>query len=296
MTLMDTMLLDTCVWLDTATSSEGEFLLSELAKLLDEGAVRLLLPEIVVAEVNRHKGTIADRHANSLRGRLKDAKEIVRLISSSPIKESVIHEIEEVRKAILERKEGWSTMVRKIEELLEHGAAVRLPTTDEVLLRAAQRGIEKRAPFNSGKNSTADAVIWEWFVHHVVCHDASLSSDRLIFVTHNTTEFSNRTDKRRPHPDLIHLFTTTAAVYCTNLAEALNSIRPGLVPAAVVDRLADERDAYPQCPHCYEGFLLPLGYERLPEGLVWHMRCENCGSKFSPLPDDHADARPDGRD
>lgn len=83
----------------------------------------------------------------------------------------------------------------EVRDLLEAGRAVVPGTT--VLQRVVVRGLEKRAPFHHAKNSVADAVLIEVY-HSVAAGKLADPADHYGFVTHNTKDFSDPKDHRRP--------------------------------------------------------------------------------------------------
>ena len=98
---------------------------------------------------------------------------------------------------------------REIAELLSHGKTLK-PTNAE-RARVVQRGLEKRAPFSSGKNSVADALLIELYATQLKRADPD---DVYCFVTSNYRDFSVPDgDHRQPHPDLAALFTGPQSRY-----------------------------------------------------------------------------------
>jgi hypothetical protein len=112
--------------------------------------------------------------------------------------------------------------IKRIEGLFAAGRIIE--TSDAVKLRAAQRALDKRAPFHRDKNSIGDAVLIE------VYRDALAeggNSDGFGFVTHNKHDFSDMAvDEREPHPDLAELFTSENSNYSLAVGEVLNDYAP----------------------------------------------------------------------
>jgi PIN domain len=99
-------------------------------------------------------------------------------------------------------------------------AATVIETGDGVKLRAAQRAIDKRAPFHRDKNSIGDAILIE--IYRDVLSGVSEGA-KYAFVTHNKHDFSNMVgDEREPHPDLIDLFLPENSTYSLSVGEVLN--------------------------------------------------------------------------
>jgi PIN domain len=82
--------------------------------------------------------------------------------------------------------EAAATSVARIEKLLAWGE--QIATNDALKLRAAQRAIDRKAPFHKPKNSINDAILFEMYVDAL--HTRTRERTRYAFVTHNTDDFS----------------------------------------------------------------------------------------------------------
>ena len=112
-----------------------------------------------------------------------------------------------------------------IEKLL--AASPITETSEAVSLRAAQRAIDKKAPFHRDKNAMADAILIEMYSDCV--REKASSGVPFAFITHNKSEFSSENNHRTPHPDIAFLFSRIKSLYFINLAEALRRVEPSLV-------------------------------------------------------------------
>ena len=102
----------------------------------------------------------------------------------------------------------------RIEKLLT--AALIIETSERVRLCAAQRAVEKKAPFHHDKNAMADAILIETYADCV--RDKSASGVRFAFVTHNKRDFSiEHGSHKMPHPDFGDLFSRVKSLYFINL-------------------------------------------------------------------------------
>ena len=98
---------------------------------------------------------------------------------------------------------------REIDELLQDGTILE-PTQPEYV-RAVQRGLDKRAPFTSDKNSVADALLVEIYASQI---SGIGRPDVYAFVTSNYRDFSAPNgDRCQPHPDLAGLFDCARSRY-----------------------------------------------------------------------------------
>jgi hypothetical protein len=97
-------------------------------------------------------------------------------------------------------------------------------TSESLKLRAAQRAIDKRAPFHRQRNGIDDAIIIE------VYGDATnerRASTRFAFVSHNTKDFSHPGDNTKlPHSDIAPMFSKVRSLYFITLGEALRRVDP----------------------------------------------------------------------
>jgi PIN domain len=75
--------------------------------------------------------------------------------------------------------------IGRIEKLFNSAHVVEVP--DDVKLRAAQRAIDRRAPFHRQRNGIDDAILTETYADLV---KSRKPGDRFAFVTHNTKDFS----------------------------------------------------------------------------------------------------------
>ena len=114
----------------------------------------------------------------------------------------------------------------RIEKLLTESPVIEL--SEAVKLRAAQRALERKAPFHHDKNSMADAIIIETYADRI--RDKRMPGARFAFVTHNKSDFSIENGNHKiPHPDFASIFSRIKSLYFINLPEALRRVEPSLV-------------------------------------------------------------------
>lgn len=165
--------------------------------------------------------------------------------------------------------------------LVESDKATRLETStssEALRARAVSRALAKTAPFHRNNNSAADALIIEAAL-------AFAKVDRhgqpFLLLTHNTDDFSDPKDTRKPHPDLAPEFTTHRIGYMTNAGAMLHEVQAGLIAPEVVERV--ERVMASNTPDegaCRSCGALARGHWRRSQyggGLSWHMTCGSCG-------------------
>lgn len=221
------MLIDTCVWLDLAKDPKQVPVFGVVEELLRLGMVSLIVPRVVLDEFRRNRERIAKETAKSLSTHFRLVKEAVGKIGGDKKKMRVVlsHLDDVDHKIPIIGGEAVGTLDR-IEKLLT--ASPIIETSEAVRLRAAQRAIEKKAPFHHDKNAMADAILIETYADCV--RDKAASGVCFAFVTHNKSDFSiQHGNHKMPHPDFASLFSRIKSLYFINLPEALRRVEPSLV-------------------------------------------------------------------
>jgi hypothetical protein len=216
------LLVDTCVWLDMAKDYRHQPTLAALEQMVEAQEVSLILPKQSVDEFARNKDRIIKESGRSIGSTFKRVKEAVRQFGKPKGREEVLASLDDVDHRITFLGEAMHDSVRRIEKLF---STARIIEADEsVKLRAAQRAIEKRAPFHKEKNSIGDAILIE--VYRDVLSSGRKEAE-YAFVTHNKHDFSNMaSDEREPHPDVADLFFAKNSSYSLAIGEVLNQYAP----------------------------------------------------------------------
>ncbi len=227
---MFNILVDTCVWLDVAKDPEQRPLLSVLQELINQKEVRLIVPRIVLTEIARNKSRIVEESGRSMSSVLKRAKEAVEKFGKPEKRKEALELLNDVDHKLPTFGESVNASIGQVETLLASGSVVEI--SDSVKIRAAERAIDKRAPFHRQRNSIDDAILIEVYADEV----AAGTRDRFAFVTHNVKDFSDPTgDNNAPHPDLAPLFTKTKSRYFIKLSETVQSLRSELVTGLMLE-------------------------------------------------------------
>ncbi len=196
--------------------------------MIDGGEVSLALPRQAVDEFARNKDRIIKESGKSLGSTFKRVKDAVRQLGRAEGKDEVLATLDDVDHRITILGEAVNESIQRIETIFSCSAVIE--STDAVKLRAAQRAIDKKAPFHKDKNSIGDAILIEFYRNIL-----AIRSDDAIyaFVTHNKHDFSNMAvDERQPHPDLAELFADAKSIYALALGEVLNRYAPELMEEA----------------------------------------------------------------
>jgi hypothetical protein len=220
------ILIDTCVWLDLAKDRRQETLLTSLETLVNEGEVSLIMPEIILTEFARNKSRIIEESSRSLSSTLKHARNILWKLGEGKGKRLALEHLAEIDHKLPRLGESAVTSIGRIEELFKSAQVIE--TSESVKLRAAQRAIDRRAPFHRQRNSIDDAMIFE--IYWDLVQDKASTGIRFAFVTHNSKDFSHPTsDSRMPHPDIAGAFSRIKSLYMTSLILTIRRIAPRLV-------------------------------------------------------------------
>lgn len=188
---MFSILIDTCVWLDLAKDHQQQAILAALEELIRENHLALILPQIVVDEFARNKARIVEESSRSLSGTLKRVKAAVEKFGDPKKKRAVLRELDEVDHRLPTAGEAAAETVGRIEKLFSRTPIIQV--SDAVKLRAAERAIEKRAPFHRQRNGIDDAILIE--IYSDVLKAKTSTGHRFAFVSHNTKDFSHPTSK-----------------------------------------------------------------------------------------------------
>lgn len=224
---MFNMLIDTCVWLDLAKDPKQVPVLGVIEELLRLGKISVIVPRVVLDEFRRNRERIAKESAKSLSTHFRLVKEAIGRTGGDKKKMRVVlsHLDDVDHKIPIIGGEAVGTLDR-IEKLLI--ASPIIEPSEAVRLRAAQRAIEKKAPFHHGKNAMADAILIEVYADYV--RDKAASGVRFAFITHNKSDFSiEHGSHKMPHLDIASLFSRIKSLYFINLPEALRRVEPSLV-------------------------------------------------------------------
>jgi hypothetical protein len=214
------ILIDTCVWLDLAKDYQQQAILTALEELVRHGKVALILPQTVVDEFARNKVRVVEESSRILSGTLKRVKEAVEKFGDPRRKAMVLSQLNDVDHRLPMLGNTAATSVVRIKALFAHAPITEI--SDAVKLRAAQRGMERRAPFHRQRNGIDYAILVEVYAEAVSAK--SPLARRFAFVMHNTKDFSHpAASNKLPYPDLAACFSRVKSLYFITLGEALRA-------------------------------------------------------------------------
>ena len=217
------LMIDTCVWLDIAKDYRQRPTIRALEELIKADAIQLLVPQQVIDEFTRNKERIVKESGQSLASTFRRVKEAVKQFGRDNGRDETLQQLSDVDHRIVILGEAANDAIGRIEALFA-GATI-IETDDISLLAAAQRAVDKRAPFHKPKNSMGDAIQIELYAR-MMAEDED-GNDVFAFVTHNKHDFGSAMgDERQPHPDIADLFNGTRSTYSLNLNALLNEQAP----------------------------------------------------------------------
>jgi PIN domain-containing protein len=217
------ILIDTCVWLDVAKDYQQQAILGALEELIRQGDIALILPRTIVDEFARNKARVIEESSRSLSSILKRVKEAVEKFGDPRKKGAVLSQLNDVDHRLPTLGEAAVDTVGRIEKLFAPAPVIEI--SDAVKLRAAQRAIDKRAPFHRQRNGIDDAILIEVYADAVGAK--AIPGTRFAFVTHNTRDFSHpNASNKLPHPDMTACFSRVRSLFFITLGEALRRVRP----------------------------------------------------------------------
>jgi hypothetical protein len=228
------MLIDTCVWLDLAKDPKQEPVLSVVEELVRRGLLSLVVPRIVIDEFQRNRDRVAKESAKSLSTHFRLVKDAVGRVGGDKRKlRLVLAHLDDVDHKLPIIGGTAANTLDRIEKALL--ASEILNVSDSAMLRAAQRAVNKRAPFHRNKNTMADAIVMEMYGECV--RDKANAGHRFAFITHNKSDFSAEDgNQKSQHADFAPLFSRIKSLYFINLAEALRRVEPSLVTDLMLEQ------------------------------------------------------------
>ena len=220
------LLVDTCVWLDLAKDYRAQPVIAALDDLITARQIALIVPQVVVDEFQRNKARVIEDARRSLQSHFKLVREAVSRFSEDEQRTSTLNALNEVDHKIVTGSESVIDSVDRIEKLLT--AKPPIAITDIIKQRVTDRALAGQAPYHRSKNSVGDAILIE--VYADAGGGRATKRKRFGFVTHNVKDFSDPNgDRRAPHPDIAHLFTSEHSSYWVALSDLLKGEAPNLL-------------------------------------------------------------------
>jgi len=262
------VLVDTCVWLDLAKDTRQAAVIGVVEQMIQQKLVALVVPRLVLEEFGRNRARIATESAKSMSSHFRLVKDAIDRVGGDKRRtRAVLRHLDDVNQKLPLVGGTVSNVLDQIERMLE--ATPLLEPSDAAKLKAAQRAVDKRAPFHRDRNSMADALLIEMYSEYIRANTAA--GQRFAFVTHNKNDFSLVNGNHKlPHPDLADRFSRIKSRYFINLPELLHRIDPTLVSDVMLEQ------SWTQEPR---GLTEILEAEDLFSSQVWYDRHSGMASR-----------------
>ncbi|MBE7635183.1 DUF4935 domain-containing protein [Tenacibaculum finnmarkense genomovar ulcerans] len=244
--------LDTCTWIYIVNGTEPVSHLNFIKKELDKGNLRLILPNIVIDEWNRHKNdTVKKGVLIFFKETLHSLKRLSKLVGEEleePFWAFLSEKKEEGEnfKGLISKFESKKEQIEKsiksnietVETIFKHSNTIVVEETDIIKLKASDLAISKKAPFIK-KNSFADAIIVLSFIEYVKENNIEGAK----FISYNTDDFCKKENgKTELHPDLIPFFKDTNSEFYKIVGEVLNTIKENIVSEETLQLIKDRQE------------------------------------------------------
>lgn len=268
---MKHLLLDTCVWLNIFSIQKYFVICEKLIYLLDNDLVKVIMPQIVVDEINKHRPMLSEKFVKSSIDPLRNAKKVLKEYSDSNSIQCKSY-LDECISTLTQNISYNILQGDTIDKILSHHNVINMPLIDSHYKEVVELGKEKKAPFKN-KNSMSDALILCAFKDYVMQEQATC-----IFITENTMDFSDTTvDNRNVHPD-IKEFVANNFQYSINIGDVINEILPHGIEEQVINLITNDIANKNCTKHDFQDGCWRIS--RYGGGLSWHQICKNCGLYF----------------
>jgi hypothetical protein len=212
--------LDSDIWLNSLKESgEENNFIDSLEYWIENGHVKILLPENIIDEWNRNRDKKKQTLVNDWKSFFNRAKKV---FSTDVV--SVLMTPDKLNERVEEQ-------LKRVEAIFAN-YAIKIPITKNHKLKATELAEQKKAPFGQ-KNSIGDAYIFLSITDYISSN--TLSS--CVFVTNNHTDFSHKDDSSKIHPDLESEFTKLQIGYYIDLRRFFHDYSSHLPDASEYKKL-----------------------------------------------------------
>ncbi len=183
------LIFDSDVWLNSLKESgEEDNYMDSLEFWINDGFVKILLPEIIITEWDRNrdeKKRVLIKEWRSFYQKVKEelGTDVVKTLNTPDVLDAKVEK-----------------QLKKVEDIFQNHA-IKIPISSNHKLLAAELALEKKAPFRN-KNSMGDAIIYFSMTSYIEIEGLS----KCIFITNNKNDFSHDDFTDKIHPDLEDTF------------------------------------------------------------------------------------------
>jgi PIN domain len=225
---MVNLILDTNSWIylsngfnpDTLRNDEeSHFQIAKwILERIENGKCRIFSNYIIKIEWNRNKektNVLIIRYEDELKKKSNELKK--KRKSSDYLK--FAKEFRNIENEIKDKISKNKIHIHTIEGILNN--SIEIPVNDKQKLKAVDLAINKKPPFHQKDNSVADAIIFLSTIDYFY-YDEEFYIDDTIFISNNTSDFSESVTNKELHPELAKMLRDKPIVFETNLAKALS--------------------------------------------------------------------------
>lgn len=210
---MKYLLLDSNIFLDMIIDRKNNVskeLVNTFIKLLDFNQVKLIIPSIVAYEVNKHIEEQLLEVEKKISNAIKAIDEIYGIngytiegLEVKDFKKNSKKELNIFRERYKASQRLYLSEIQSLfQKIIRHPNSMKIEDSERLNATCLQRRIYKKAPFHlEKKESFADGLIIEILLH-IENFISLVEGDKIIFVTGNTRDFSDSTNKETFHVDI----------------------------------------------------------------------------------------------
>lgn len=272
------LLFDTCVWLSLAQDPDAVPMLDALSAHIKSGTVLLVVPGVVIDEFGRNRERILEQHRERLTTYVKHARALSRLLGPEHA-DLLRRALEAADEQIRLRTDSLADALNRVAKLLMHERSIRVHPSPQHSERVIERALLKKAPFHRNKNGVADALHMEHFRDLIA---AEGFVHKAVFVTENTSDYSDIKDRSSVHSDYAEVFTAENVSFSVNVARIIEALGPFQESARAIERHSGPSQLTSDACAAGGNHLLS-GHDGVYRrsalgGLTWQVLCSKCGA------------------
>lgn len=214
---MKYILMDTNIFIDMMVGRERRInseLIKSFVKLLDFDEIRLVVPQIVKYETNKHMEDELEQVGRNIDNVIKKIDGLYGINGYSDegfdiaeYKEKSVKPLNDAKNMFETKKALCLKQIKKLmDEVFEHSNTIIIDDDEKLLSLCMRRKVYKKAPFHiENKESNADGLIAETLIHLKDYIEKIDQQDNVIyFVTGNHKDFSQSSkEKDKLHSHII---------------------------------------------------------------------------------------------
>lgn len=280
------LIIDTCSWINLANESFEKNYLQTLVILLEQGKIKLIVPELIIDEWNKHKvDKVLNSRLTSLQTKIKHARSISKLMDEDKMYrfDDLINEIVRLQPRI---EQEANKGIKIIDQIFDSPNTVKIRINNELKITASEWAIEKLPPFGE-KNSMKDALIFLSTIEYL----KEKTDEVNYFISDNFTDFATRAEKNSFSPHLKNLADSVGLKFFQNIPLFMKEIEGIEIDES--DKEADElflKDILIRrlksteiCHQCGTGLKFSWLRSFNFPGLSLHIICTKCGYDIDTL-------------